>query len=84
MKGFNVLSYVGNRDFVDLHLQKIARTMSSLKTQSQHMKMNINMNLCHGYFIGIEYGFVTSFLGVCCAIFFNKNRDMHTSNFFTT
>jgi len=72
MQGFNVLSYIGNRDLCGPPLTKnCSQDVKPKDTEPTHEDEH-KYEFVSWFFIGIESGFVTSFLGVCCAIFFNR------------
>ncbi|ESW15619.1 hypothetical protein PHAVU_007G087500 [Phaseolus vulgaris] len=72
MQGFNVLSYIGNRDLCGPPLTKNCSQDVKPKDKEPTYEDEHKSEFVSWFFIEIESGFVTSFLGVCCAIFFNR------------
>ena len=72
MQGFDALSYIGNRDLCGPPLTKnCSQDVKPNDTETTHEDEH-KSEFLSWFFIGIESGFVTSFLGVSCAIFFNR------------
>ncbi|XP_022633649.1 probable leucine-rich repeat receptor-like protein kinase At5g63930 [Vigna radiata var. radiata] len=72
LQGFTALSYMGNHDLCGPPLAKIC-FQSDKHKDTQFVDDDGNQSeFLPWFYIGMESGFVTSFLGVCCAIFLNK------------
>ncbi|XP_022637442.1 DNA damage-repair/toleration protein DRT100-like [Vigna radiata var. radiata] len=67
LQGFSVLSYMGNHDLCGPPLTK------SCFPDDEHVHEDGNeFKFLTWFYIGLESGFVTGFLGVCCTIFLNR------------
>ncbi|KAG2390150.1 uncharacterized protein HKW66_Vig0224440 [Vigna angularis] len=70
LQGFSALSYMGNYDLCGPPLTKFCFQDNKHKdTEHEDRKQS---EFLTWFYIGMESGFVTGFLGVCCAIFLNK------------
>ncbi|XP_052735877.1 receptor-like protein EIX2 [Vigna angularis] len=70
LQGFSALSYMGNHDLCGPPLTKFCfqddnntKLLDKDENQSEFLPW---------FYIGMESGFVTGFLGICCVIFLNK------------
>ncbi|XP_047155647.1 receptor-like protein EIX2 [Vigna umbellata] len=70
LQGFSALSYMGNHDLCGPPLTKIC-FQDDNNTQLLDKDEN-QSEFLPWFYIGMESGFVTGFLGVCCVIFLNK------------
>ncbi|KAL2331207.1 hypothetical protein Fmac_018788 [Flemingia macrophylla] len=68
LQGFSEFSYIGNHDLCGTPLTKLC----SQGAKSKDTKVGSESELLSWFYIGIESGFVTGFLGVCSAIFLNS------------
>ncbi|WVY91727.1 hypothetical protein V8G54_037241 [Vigna mungo] len=72
LQGFSTLSYMGNHDLCGPPLTKICFQ----DDKHEHTKLidedGNQSKFFEWFYIGMESGFVTGFVGVCCAIFLNK------------
>ncbi|WVY91732.1 hypothetical protein V8G54_037246 [Vigna mungo] len=72
LQGFSTLSYMGNHDLCGPPLTKICFQ----DDKDEHTKLvdedGNQSKFFEWFYIGMESGFVTGFVGVCCAIFLNK------------
>ncbi|RDX90167.1 Receptor-like protein 12, partial [Mucuna pruriens] len=72
LQGFGALSYIGNRDLCGPPLSKICFQDGKPKDTKPIEDDKHKSDFFSWFYIGIESGFVTGFLGVCCAIFLNR------------
>ncbi|XP_022640752.1 leucine-rich repeat receptor-like serine/threonine-protein kinase At1g17230 [Vigna radiata var. radiata] len=82
LQGFSALSYIGNHDLCGLPLTKTCFPEHKDK-ELVHEGRN-QFKFLTWFYIGMESGFVTGFLGVCCAIFLNKKLRHVLSSFFSS
>ncbi|XP_014504102.1 leucine-rich repeat receptor-like serine/threonine-protein kinase At1g17230 [Vigna radiata var. radiata] len=72
LQGFTALSYMGNHDLCGPSLAKICFQ----NDKHEHTKLvdedGNQSQFLPWFYIGMESGFVTGFLGVCCAIFLSE------------
>ncbi|QCD99241.1 LRR receptor-like serine/threonine-protein kinase FLS2 [Vigna unguiculata] len=73
LQGFSVLSYIGNRDLCGSPLTKMCFQDDKHKDKELVDEDGNQSKFWAWFYIGLESGFVTGFLGVCCAIFLNRN-----------
>ncbi|QCD99238.1 hypothetical protein DEO72_LG7g519 [Vigna unguiculata] len=72
LQGFTTLSYMGNHDLCGPPLTKMCVQDDNHK-DTKLVDEDGNQSIFLAWFyIGIESGFTTGFLGVCCAIFLNR------------
>jgi len=72
LQGFTTLSYMGNHDLCGPPLTKMCIQDDNHK-DTKLVDEDGNQSIFLAWFyIGIESGFTTGFLGVCCAIFLNR------------
>ncbi|WVY92103.1 hypothetical protein V8G54_037617 [Vigna mungo] len=72
LQGFTTLSYMGNHDLCGPPLAKIC-FRNDKHNDTEFVDEDGNQSeFLPWFYIGMEFGFVTGFLGVCCAIFLNK------------
>jgi len=71
--GFSTLSYIGNRDLCGSPLTKMCFQDDKHKGKELVDEDGNQSKFLTWFYIGLESGFVTGFLGVCCAIFLNRN-----------
>ncbi|XP_014503378.1 LRR receptor-like serine/threonine-protein kinase GSO1 [Vigna radiata var. radiata] len=72
LQGFSTLSYMGNDDLCGPPLTKICFQDDKHKDTEPVDEHRNQSEFLPWFYIGMESGFVTGFLGVCCAIIFNK------------
>ncbi|WVY91729.1 hypothetical protein V8G54_037243 [Vigna mungo] len=72
LEGFTTLSYMGNHDLCGPPLTKICFQGYKHKDTDLVDEVRNQSEFWPWFYIGMESGFVTGFLGVCCAIFLNK------------
>jgi len=72
LQGFTTLSYIGNRDLCGPPLIKMCFQDDKHKETELVDEDGNQSKFLTWFYIGIESGFVTGFLGVCCAIFLNR------------
>ena len=72
LQGFSELSDIGNRDICGPPLTKICLQDGKSRDTKPMDEDGDESDFLPWFYIGIESGFVMSFLGVCCAIFLNK------------
>ncbi|WVY91728.1 hypothetical protein V8G54_037242 [Vigna mungo] len=72
LQGFSILSYMGNHDLCGPPLTKICFQDDKHKDTDLVDEVRNQSEFLPWFYIGMESGFVTGFLGVCCAIFLNK------------
>jgi len=72
LQGFTALSYMGNPDLCGPPLTKMCFEDDKHKDRKVVDEDGNHSEFWPWFYIGIESGFVTGFLGVCCAIFFNR------------
>ncbi|WVY92081.1 hypothetical protein V8G54_037595 [Vigna mungo] len=72
LQGFSVLSYMGNHDLCGLPLTQICFQDDKHKDTGPVDEYRNQSEFLPWFYIGMESGFVTGFLGVCCAIILNK------------
>ncbi|XP_068475452.1 receptor-like protein EIX2 [Phaseolus vulgaris] len=71
LQGFTAFSYMGNSDLCGPPLTKMCFQDDKHKDTKLVGEDGNQYEFWPWFYIGIEYGFVTGFLGVCCAVFFN-------------
>ncbi|KAK7377138.1 hypothetical protein VNO80_02558 [Phaseolus coccineus] len=72
LQGFTILSYTGNRDLCGSPLATMCFQDDKHKGTEVVDEDGNQSEFWPWFYIGIESGFVTSFLVVCCAIFLNR------------
>ncbi|RDX64508.1 Receptor-like protein 12, partial [Mucuna pruriens] len=72
LQGFNALSYIGNPDLCGPPLPKICLQDGKPKGTKPINEDQDKSEFLPLFYIGMESGFLTGFLGVCCAIFLNR------------
>ncbi|ESW15616.1 hypothetical protein PHAVU_007G087200 [Phaseolus vulgaris] len=70
LQGFSALSYIGNRDLCGTPLTNIC--FQDGKSKEAKQNHDDRSEFLSWFYIGIESGFGTSFLGVCCALLLNR------------
>ncbi|WVY91735.1 hypothetical protein V8G54_037249 [Vigna mungo] len=72
LQSFSALSYMGNHDLCGLPLIKTCFPNDKHKDREVVHEGGNQFNFLTWFYIGMESGFVTGFLGVCCTIFLNR------------
>ncbi|XP_022637441.1 LRR receptor-like serine/threonine-protein kinase GSO1 [Vigna radiata var. radiata] len=72
LQGFPVLSYMGNHDLCGPPLTKSCFPDDEHKNSELVHEDGNQFIFLTWFYIGLESGFVTGFLGVCCTIFLNR------------
>ncbi|XP_014491857.2 LRR receptor-like serine/threonine-protein kinase GSO1 [Vigna radiata var. radiata] len=72
LQGFSVLSYMGNHDLCGPPLTKSCFPDDEHKKRELVHEDGNQFKFWTWFYIGLESGFVTGFLGVCCTIFLNR------------
>ncbi|WVY91736.1 hypothetical protein V8G54_037250 [Vigna mungo] len=72
LQGFSAFSYMGNRDLCGPPVTKMCFQNDTHKEIELADEDGTQSEFLSWFYIGIESGFVTGFLGVSCAIFLNK------------
>ncbi|ESW15622.1 hypothetical protein PHAVU_007G087800 [Phaseolus vulgaris] len=72
LQGFDAVNYIGNPDLCGPPLPKICWQDGEHKDSKLIDEDEDKDEFLSWFYIGIESGFVTGFLGVSCALFFNR------------
>ncbi|CAJ1972386.1 unnamed protein product [Sphenostylis stenocarpa] len=72
LQGFTALSYMGNRDLCGPPLTELCFQDDKHKDTKLVDEDGHRSEFWPWFYIGIESGFVTGFLGVCCGIFLSR------------
>jgi len=81
LQGFTALSYMGNPDLCGPPLTKMCFEDDKHKDRKVVDEDGNHSEFWPWFYIGIESGFVTGFLGICCGIFFNRKLRHAYFNF---
>jgi len=71
LQGFDAVSYIGNPDLCGPPLSKMCWQYGEPKGSKPMDEDEDKSDFLSWFYIGIESGYVTGFLGVSCALFFN-------------